>query len=301
MLDQLHHGKTSLSIELAKKIDGEIISADSMQIYKDMQIGTAKVTKEEMEGIKHYLVDFVSPAQRYTVSNFKEDCENAIKTILSRGKIPIIVGGTGLYINSIIYGIDYPEMHFDQTYRDELMKEAQTEEGLKRIYDKALEIDPKAMSNISFNDKKRIIRILEIYNFTGKTKTEQEIDSKKNGIKYDFRKFAITWNREELYRRINLRVDIMLEQGLINEVKEWMQKYKKHPTAYQAIGYKEVVEYLNGKVTYDEMVEKIKIETRHYAKRQLTWFRKNNDYIWLYGEDGNKKNVDIIFEDWRKS
>ena len=132
------------------------------------------------------------------------------------------------------------------------------------------------------------------------TKTEQEILSRKNGIKYDFRKFVITWDREKLYERINMRVDIMLEQGLIEEVKDWLSKYGKTPTAYQAIGYKEVVEYLNGKITYDEMIEKIKIETRHYAKRQLTWFRKNNDYIWLNGKDGNEKNVELILEDWRK-
>lgn len=161
-----HHGKTSLSIELAKKINGEIVSSDSMQIYKDMQIGTAKVTEEEMEGIKHYLVDFVYPDQRYTVSNFKADSELAIEEILSKGKIPIVVGGTGLYINSLIYGIDYPEMEFDEDYRNELMKKAETEEGLNELYEEAMKIDPNSASNISHNDKKRIVRILEIYKFT---------------------------------------------------------------------------------------------------------------------------------------
>ena len=300
MLDLLLLGKTSLSIELAKKIDGEIVSSDSMQIYKDMEIGTAKVTAEEMQGIKHYLVDFVSPDKRYTVSNFKEDSEKAIQEILAKGKVPIVVGGTGLYINSLIYGIDYPEMEFDLDYRNYLMDIAKSEEGIKSLYDEAVKIDSEAMKNISQNDKKRIVRILEIYKATGMTKTKQEIESRKNGIKYDFKKFVISWDREKLYERINLRVDIMLKQGLIDEVKNWLQKYKEYPTAMQAIGYKEVVEYLDGKINYDEMVEKIKKETRHYAKRQLTWFRKNNDYIWLNGEDGNEKNTQIIIEEWRK-
>ena len=252
-----------------------------MQIYKDMRIGTAKVTKEEMCGVKHYLIDFISPDKRYTVSNFKIDSELAIREVLSKGKVPIVVGGTGLYINSLIYGIDYPDMEFDFEYRNYLMELANSEEGLKLLYNKAVQIDPIAMKNISLSDKKRIIRVLEIYKATGKNKTEQEIESRKNGVKYDFKKFAISWDREKLYERINLRVDLMLEQGLINEVENWLEKYSEYPTAMQAIGYKEVVSYLNKELSYYDMVEKIKIETRHYAKRQLTWFRKNNDYIWL--------------------
>lgn len=281
-------------------MDGEVVSADSMQIYKDMEIGTAKVTPEEAQGIKHYLVDFVTPDKRYSVSNFKSDSESAIEEILSNGKTPIVVGGTGLYINSLIYGIDYPEMDFDLDYRNSLMEKAETEEGLKELYEEAMKIDSEAMKTISQNDKKRITRILEIFKETGMTKTEQDLKSRENGIKYDFRKFIITWDREKLYERINLRVDIMLKQGLIDEVKAWREKYEKFPTAMQAIGYKEVIEYLDEKISYEEMVEKIKQETRHYAKRQLTWFRKNNDYTWLNGEDGNEKNVDIILEDWRK-
>lgn len=163
-------GKTALSIELAKKINGEIISSDSMQIYKDMDIGTAKVTKEEMQGIKHYLVDFVSPDKRYTVSDFKKDSENAIEEILSKGKTPIVVGGTGLYINSLIYGIEYQEMKFDLDYRNSLMDKAETEEGLKALYDEAFVLDSKAMEKISPNDKKRIVRVLEIFHSTRKNK-----------------------------------------------------------------------------------------------------------------------------------
>ena len=241
-----------------------------MQVYKDMEIGTAKVTKEEMNGIKHYLVDFVSPDKRYTVSQFKKDSENAIEQILSNGKVPIVVGGTGLYINSLIYGIDYPEMEFDLEYRETLIEKAKSEDGLKELYDEAMRIDAKAMGIVSPNHSKRIIRILEIYKETGMTKTEQEVLSLKKGIKYDFKKFIITWDREKLYERINLRVDLMIEKGLIDEVKTWVNKYKNCPTAIQAIGYKEVVQYFNGNLKYDEMIEKIKRETRHYAKRQLT-------------------------------
>ena len=180
-------GKTALSIELAKKINGEIISSDSMQIYKDMDIGTAKVTKEEMQGIKHYLVDFVSPDCRYTVSDFKKDSENAIKEILQKGKTPIVVGGTGLYVNSLIYGIEYQDMKFDEEYRNKLMELAESEDGLKKLYEEANKIDPEATKKISSNDKKRIVRILEIYKATGKNKTEQEILSRQKGVDYDFK------------------------------------------------------------------------------------------------------------------
>ena len=290
-------GKTSLSIELAKEIDGEIISADSMQIYKDMDIGTAKVTKEEMEGIKHYLVDFIEPTKRYTVSDFKRDSISAIKEILSKGKTPIVVGGTGLYINSLVYGIDYQDMEFDLNYRNEIMNKAKTEEGLKKLYDEAVKIDKVAMEKISSNDKKRICRILEIYKATGKTKTEMEVLSKKNKPEYNFLKFAIDMKRDVLYDRINKRVDIMIESGLVDEVKNILKKYNESPTAMQALGYKEVKEYLDGKINYEEMIEKIKQESRRYAKRQFTWFRENNDYIWLDSQNGTGENVKLILKE----
>ena len=277
-------GKTALSIELAKKINGEIISCDSMQIYKEMDIGTAKVTKEEMQGIKHYLVDFVLPTERYTVSNFKKDSEKAIEEIIAKGKVPIVVGGTGLYVNSLIYGIEYMDMEFDSEYRDSLMEKTETVEGLKELYERACEIDSVAMEKISPNDKKRIVRVLEIYKATGKNKTELEKLSREKGVKYDFRKFAINMDREKLYDRINRRVDIMIDQGLVDEVKNIYEKYDEYPTAMQALGYKEVVEYLEEKLTYEEMVEKIKQETRRYAKRQLTWFRKNKETLWIDAE-----------------
>ena len=289
-------GKTALSIELAKKINGEIVSADSMQIYDEMSIGTAKPDKEEMQGIKHYLVGTVSPSKRYSVSEYKKDAICAIEEIISNKKSPIVVGGTGLYVNSLIYGIDYPEIETDLKYRAEL-EEMANEKGLEYLYKMAKEIDEEAMKNISVNDKKRIIRVLEIYKETGKTKTELEIESRKNGIPYEYKVFAINMPREILYDRINKRVDIMIGKGLIEEVEQLYSKYGKQLcTAAQGIGYKEVIDYLNKEITKEEMIEKVKMETRRYAKRQLTWFRKIPNITWLDGLNNMQNNVNIILE-----
>lgn len=288
-------GKTALSIELAKKIDGEVVSCDSMQIYKDMDIGTAKPTKEEMQGIKHYLIDFVLPDERYSVADYKKDAKKAIKEILEKGKTPIVVGGTGLYIDSLIYEIEYQDIKFDETYRKALEEQAE-KNGLDMLYEKAKKIDPKAIEKISRNDKKRILRILEIYHATGKNKTEQEQESRKKEVEYDYKVYALDWDREKLYERINKRVDIMIEQGLIEEVRRIYKKYEKFPTAMQGLGYKEVVEYIEGNTTKEEMIEKIKQETRRYAKRQLTWFRKNKQTIWLNAQDTIQNNIQVILE-----
>lgn len=289
-------GKTSLSIELAKQINGEIISADSMQIYDEMQIGTAKPDEEEMQGIKHYLIGNIKPTTRYSVSEYKIDAINAIEEILQKGKTPIVVGGTGLYVNSLIYGIDYPEVETDLEYRAELERIVE-EKGLEYLYNKAVQIDPEAMQNISKNDQKRILRVLEIYKETGKTKTQLEIESRKNGIPYDYKVFALNMPREILYDRINQRVDIMIQKGLVEEVKKLYNKYgEKLTTAMQGIGYKEVVEYLKGNLTKEEMIEKIKMETRRYAKRQLTWFRKIENIVWLNALETTQNNINIILE-----
>ena len=294
-------GKTSLGVELAKKINGEIVSCDSMQIYKDMTIGTAKPTLEEMQGIKHYLIDFVSPEKRYSVAEFKKDATNAIEEILANGKIPILVGGTGLYIDSLIYGIEYNDIKIDERYRKELELLVE-EKGLEFLYEKAVEIDKEAMEKISPNDKKRIMRVLEIYKETGKTKTQQEIESRRKEVKYDFKIFAINMDRQILYDRINNRVDLMLKNGLIEEVKNILRKYKTFPTAMQGLGYKEVVKYLDGEVTYEKMCENIKMKTRRYAKRQLTWFRKNKETTWIDGTNNMQNNIAIILEvmNWEK-
>ena len=286
-------GKTALSIELAKQINGEIVSADSMQIYKEMNIGTAKPDEEEKAGIKHYLMDFINPDQRYSVADYKKDAKQAIKEIIEKGKTPIIVGGTGLYINSLIYEIDFNEIETDLEYRNELEKIVE-EKGLEYLYNKAVSIDDEAMQKISKNDKKRILRVLEIYHQTGKTKTMLEKESRTREVEYDYKVFAINMDREILYDRINKRVDIMLEKGLIEEVKNVLEKYTEFPTAMQGLGYKEVVEYLEEKITKEEMIEKIKQESRRYAKRQLTWFRKNEDIVWLDGLEETKDNVEKI-------
>ena len=254
-----------------------------------------KPTKEEMQGIQHYLLDFISPDERYSVAQYKQDAKKAIKEILQKGKKPIIVGGTGLYVDSLIYEIEYNDIELDENYRKEL-EEIAEKQGLEILYKKALDIDPIAMEKISENDKKRIMRVLEIYKATGKTKTQQEIESRQKPIEYDYKVFAINWDREKLYQRINKRVDIMIEQGLIEEVKNILEKYNKFPTAMQGLGYKEVVDYLNGIYTKEEMIEKIKMETRRYAKRQLTWFRKNKQTTWLEGTNEIQNNVNIILE-----
>lgn len=287
-------GKTSLSISLAKKINGEIVSCDSMQIYKEMDIGSAKPTVEEMQEIKHYLVDFVSPEKRYSVSEYKEDASKAIEEIINKGKTPIIVGGTGLYLNSLIYNIQYNEMEVDLNYRRELEKEAE-EYGLEVLYNRAKEIDPEAMEKVSANDKKRITRVLEIYNATGRNKTELEKKTRKE-VPYNYLIFGINMERSILYDRINKRVDIMLEQGLIEEVKNLINKYSNMPTAMQGLGYKEVKEFLDGNISKEEMIEKIKMETRRYAKRQITWFKRIKNIIWLDGLNKTEENVNSIME-----
>lgn len=281
-------GKTALGIQVAQQANGEIISSDSMQIYKDMDIGTAKPTPEERAQAVHHLVDFVSPDQRYSVADFKKDATEKIEDILSRGKLPIIVGGTGLYVNSLIHNIEYKEEITDIEYRNELEKV-----DLETLYKQAQEIDPEAAAKVSQNDRKRITRILEIYHTTGKTKTQMEAESRKE-VKYDYKIFVLTPERDKLYERINLRVDLMMQAGLVDEVKQLLQKYNEFPTAMQGLGYKEVKEYLDGDITEEEMVEKIKQESRHYAKRQLTWFRQYKDATWLDTFDEN--NVKIILD-----
>lgn len=288
-------GKTSLSIELAKRINGEIISADSMQIYKDMNIGTAKPKEIEMQGIKHYLLDIITPEERFSVADYKTKAKEAIKEIIKKGKVPIIVGGTGLYIESLIYEIEFLQIETDLKYREEL-EQIVKEKGLNYLYEKALKIDPESMKKISRSDQKRILRVLEIYHQTGKTKSKIDQDSRKEP-EYDYKLFAINMQRDILYDRINKRVDIMLQDGLVNEVKEIYEKYKEFPTAMQGLGYKEVIEYLEGNINYEQMVEKIKMESRRYAKRQITWFKKYEDIIWIDGLEDTQKNIETIIKE----
>ena len=275
-------GKTGVSIDLAKKINGEIISADSMQIYKKMNIGTAKVTPEEADGIKHYLVDIINPDEEFSVAKYKELAEQAIEEVLKKGKVPIIVGGTGLYVSVLTNGIELSEEKEDNSIRI-LLEERVKKEGIDGLYSELQEIDPESALKIDKNNTRRVIRALEIYKLTGKTKTQADKDSIKEP-KYDYSTYGILTDREELYNRINMRVDIMIEQGLIEEVKELREKYNFSKTALQGIGYKEVIEYLDGRVSKEEMIEKIKLESRRYAKRQMTWFKRDKNIKW-YSRD----------------
>lgn len=272
-------GKTAVSIELAKKINGEIISADSMQIYKYMDIGTAKPTLDEMQGIKHYMLDVVMPDETFNVAKYKSMAESAIEEILKKGKVPIIVGGTGLYINTLVDGIEFADVPGDEEYRNELIEKGYRE-GAMSIYKELEKIDSESAKKIDPNNIRRVARALEIYKVTGKTKTQLDIESRKE-VKYDYRLFGMEWDRETLYNRIDLRVDKMIEAGLIDEVRNVTEKFKISNTAVQGLGYKEVIEYLNGNISYEEMIEKLKLETRHYAKRQLTWFRRDKRIKWI--------------------
>lgn len=277
-------GKTDLAIQLAKGLDGEIISADSMQIYKEMTIGTAKPTMEERKGIPHYLLDFVEPNENFNVAKYKEMAEERIEEILSRGKVPIIVGGTGLYVDTLVKGIEFSEIERDEKYCQELEEEVK-EKGVDWLQEELKKVDEEAAKVIDKNNVRRVIRALEIYKVTGKTKTQLDLESVK-GPKYQYLMFGIQWKREELYKRIDLRVDQMLEAGLVEEVKRILTTTGFSRTALQGLGYKEVVNYLEGKMTYEEMVDKIKMETRRYAKRQMTWFKRSDKIIWL---DGSQK------------
>ena len=272
-------GKTTVSIELAKKINGEIISADSMQIYKYMDIGTAKPTLDEMQGIKHYMLDVVMPDETFNVAKYKSMAESAIEEILKKGKVPIIVGGTVLYVNTLVDGIEFADVPGDEEYRNELIEKGYRE-GAMSIYKELEKVDSESAKKIDPNNIRRVARALEIYKVTGKTKTQLDIESRKE-VKYDYRLFGMEWDRETLYNRIDLRVDKMIEAGLIDEVRNVTEKFKISNTAVQGLGYKEVIEFLNGNISYEEMIEKLKLETRHYAKRQLTWFRRDKRIKWI--------------------
>ena len=271
-------GKTSASIEIAKKLNGEIVSADSMQIYEEMNIGTAKPTEDEKEGIKHYLIGIAKPDENFNVTMYKELAEKAIEEILAKGKLPIVVGGTGLYVSSLVDAIEFSEVPEDGAYRHELEEVAKTQ-GVDVLFEKLQKVDPEAAQKIEKNNVRRVIRALEIYKTTGKTKTQLDQESLKEP-KYEYHLYGISWERDVLYQRIDKRVDMMMEEGLVDEVKRLNEKYTLSKTALQGIGYKEVLCYLQGECNYEEMVEKIKMETRRYAKRQLTWFRRDKRIMW---------------------
>lgn len=289
-------GKTELSIGLAKAVNGEIISADSIQVYKHMDIGSAKIMPEEMQGIKHYLVDELEPDEEFNIVRFKEMSLKYMEDIYSRGKIPIIVGGTGFYIQGILYDIDFTENDADTAYREELRELAMVN-GPEFVHNMLRDIDPASAEKIHYNNLKRVIRALEYYKQTGNRISEHNEEQKENVSPYAFKYFVLNDDRDILYTRINKRVDIMIEQGLVNEVANLKNMgYSPELVSMQGIGYKEIYSYLLGEYSLEEAIELIKKDTRHFAKRQLTWFRREKEVTWVdYRDFNNDKNKMLDF------
>ena len=277
-------GKTRLGIDLAKHFDGEIISADSMQIYKGMQIATAKPTAEETDGVKHHLIDFLPADCSYSVARFVEDASNCIRDISRRGKLPVIVGGTGLYVDSLLNNIKFNDEIRDESKSEELWK-IYRNDGVDRLLNILDEIDRESRIRLEEErNPKRIIRAIEFYYTTGMTMTEQVANSRLEESPYSAVKLGLNYkDREKLYERINKRVDLMLEQGLLEEAEQVLKKDLSF-TSVKAIGYKELAPYFNNEKSLEECIEKLKQSTRHYAKRQITWFKRDKDINWLYAD-----------------
>lgn len=267
-------GKTSLSIMLAKEIGGEIISADSMQVYKYMDIGTAKVTKEEMCGIPHFLIDELEPDEEFNVTIFKNKVMKYIEEIRNRGHVPIIVGGTGFYIQSVIYDINFTEYGDDSDIRKKYEEIAKIS-GKTELHKRLSDVDKEYADSVSENNVKKVVRALSFYEMTGEKLSVHNTKERERTSPFDFAYFVLTMDRKKLYERIDKRVDLMFKMGLVDEVKSLMKKgYNKSMVSMQGIGYKEVIDYLNGEISMDECIDIIKRDTRHFAKRQLTWFKR---------------------------
>lgn len=282
-------GKTKASINLAKAVNGEIISADSMQVYKYMDIGSAKIRPEEMQGIRHYLVDELEPDEEFHVVRFQQMAKQAIDEIYAKGKVPIVVGGTGFYIQALLYDIDFTENEEDKSYR-EALEAIVKQQGADVLHNMLREVDPESADNIHANNVKRVIRALEFYKQTGQKISEHNEKEKAKESPYEFCYFVLTDDRQLLYNRIDLRIDQMLDEGLIEEVTALKNKgYTRDMVSMQGLGYKEILDYLNGECTLEEAIYILKRDTRHFAKRQLTWFRRERDVIWIdknqYGHD----------------
>lgn len=274
-------GKTGLAVEIAKAFNGEVVSADSMQIYKGMDIATAKPTVQEMRGIPHHLIDFVNPDDAYSVAQYVEDAKKCIADIASRGKVPVLAGGTGLYIDSLLLGIDFGFVP-DNTEMRKQLKERAEKEGIESLFEELKQIDPETAQKLHANNEGRIIRALEVYYLTGETLTQQKIKSRLNGSDYDVLYICIEYlDRQKLYDRIEKRVDLMVKAGLLDEAKAYID-LGEESTAKQAIGYKELKPYFYGEMSLDEALDNLKKETRHYAKRQLTWFRRHEERFSVY-------------------
>lgn len=290
-------GKTDISIDLAEKIGGEIISGDSMQVYKYMDIGTAKVTKEEMRGIPHYLVDELYPDEEYNVMLFQQKAKQYMEGIYSRGHIPIIVGGTGFYINALVYDNDFSEEE-ESEIRKELYTVAENE-GAEKLHAMLAEVDPEYAANIHHNNVKRVARALEYYRLTGEKMSEHNKNAKEKETPYNLTFFVLNMDREKLYERINLRVDIMMNNGLEQEVRKLIEMgYSPELVSMQGLGYKEFIPYFNGEISLEQVVDDIKKYTRRFAKRQLTWFRGQTNGTWLdMGTLSKDKALEIMLDE----
>lgn len=288
-------GKTEISIELAKMLKGEIISADSMQIYKYMDIGSAKIKEDEKQGVPHYLLDFVDPHEEFSVAEFKEKATEIINEVHSRNKLPMIVGGTGFYIDSLIFNYDFANTNKDEDYR-EYLKNLALEKGNEYVHSLLKDIDMESYNKLYPNDLKRVIRALEVYKLTRKTLSQYNSEQDIYDIPYNVHYFVLTMDRANLYERINKRVDIMMDEGLVDEVIKLKQMgCTDTMQSMKGIGYKEILYYLDNKITLEEAVEMIKKGSRNYAKRQLTWFRKDKRVIWI-DKDKYKSNHGICKE-----
>lgn len=287
-------GKTGFSIKLAKKIGGEIISADSMQVYRYMDIGTAKVTQEEADGVPHYLIDEFDPDAEYNVMLFQEKAKAYMEQIWAKGKIPILVGGTGFYINALLYDTDFTETENNTAFREECYRLAK-EQGAEVLYERLRQIDPEYAAGIHANNVKRVTRALEYHHLTGEKFSAHNAAQKEKDTPYQAAVILLTMERERLYARIEARIDQMLEQGLLEEVKGLLDRgYAPDLVSMQGIGYKEFVPYFNGTCTLEEAVTQLKTNTRHFAKRQLTWFRRQIDGLWI---DMGKASAEDAMED----
>lgn len=286
-------GKTKLSVELAKQINGEIISADSMQVYRRMNIGTAKVTPAETEGIKHHLIDIMEPWEDFNVVSFQNYAMQAVKDIRGRGRIPILVGGTGFYIQALLYGVNFTENDTCPELRNRLETESEKDGGVS-LHQYLSQIDPLAAEVIHPNNRKRVIRAVEFYELTGQRISEHNEEQRQNNPVFNSAYFVLTMDREELYKRIDRRVDSMIQYGLVSEVEALLKEgCTADMISMQGLGYKEIIRYLKGEITLEEAVYIIKRDTRHFAKRQLTWFRREREVIWL-DKDKNNAVMDNI-------
>ena len=278
-------GKTNLSIRLAKKIGGEIISADSMQIYKKMNIGTAKISPEEMAGVPHYLVDELDPGEEFNVVAFQQMAKKAMKQIYENGHIPIVVGGTGFYIQALLHDVAFEQHETEEKYRQELVALEQ-EKGREYLYEMLKQADPEYAAIVHSNNVKRVIRALEYYHETGRKLSEHNAQQRENSSPYQFVYLVLNDEREILYDRIDRRVDQMMEAGLLQEVEALVKEgYERTLVSMQGLGYKEFFDYFDGKCTLEETVDIIKRDTRRFAKRQLTWFRREKEVCWMNKQD----------------